>query len=58
MLNFSKTVCFSGDSAGNGHPCEADTKSLPLLAWGEGCVGLNWEQCERTRGSGNAKEEE
>ena len=58
MVNFSKRVCFYGDSAGNGHPCEADMKNLPLLASGEGCVGLNWEQCERTRGSGNAKGEE
>ena len=41
MVNFSKTVCFPGDSAGHGHPCDADMKSRPLLAWGEGCVELN-----------------
>ena len=57
MLNFSKTV-FLEILQERASLYKADMKSLPLLAWGEGCVGLNWEQCERTRGSGNAKEEE
>ena len=47
MLNFSKTV-FLEILQERASLYKADMKSLPLLAWGEGCVGLNWEQCERT----------